>query len=210
MFRNIVWDVDGTLFDTYPAIARAFQAALNGLGKEASLDWIEGLARISLSHCVATLADQYHLNEENIGQAFGEYYDPIRPEEQPPFPGVIAICEYICGIGGKNVIVTHRERAGTNELLAANNMAHYFAGCIARDDGYPKKPHPAAFEAILKLHSLPREGTMTVGDRDIDILAGQAAGIFACLFGLEANQGIADLTISSFDELYCYLTSERN
>jgi phosphoglycolate phosphatase-like HAD superfamily hydrolase len=28
MFRNIIWDVDGTLFDTYPAIARAFKAAL--------------------------------------------------------------------------------------------------------------------------------------------------------------------------------------
>jgi phosphoglycolate phosphatase-like HAD superfamily hydrolase len=38
MFRNIIWDVDGTLFDTYPAIAKAFQVALNDLGKDASLD----------------------------------------------------------------------------------------------------------------------------------------------------------------------------
>jgi phosphoglycolate phosphatase-like HAD superfamily hydrolase len=34
MFRNIIWDVDGTLFDTYPAIARAFQTALNDLGSD--------------------------------------------------------------------------------------------------------------------------------------------------------------------------------
>ena len=49
MFRNIIWDVDGTLFDTYPAIAKAFRAALNDAGKDAALDWIEELAKISLS-----------------------------------------------------------------------------------------------------------------------------------------------------------------
>ena len=184
MFRNIIWDVDGTLFDTYPAIARAFQVALNDLGKEAPLDWIEHLAKISLSQCVTTLASQCQLNEEDIGQAFEGHYDHIPPEEQPPFPGVITVCEYICSLGGINVIVTHRGHEGTNELLAANKMTHYFAGCLARDDGYPKKPHPAAFEAMLKTHNLRREETMAVGDRDIDVLAGRAIGIFTCRFGL--------------------------
>jgi phosphoglycolate phosphatase-like HAD superfamily hydrolase len=56
MIRNIIWDVDGTLFDTYPAIAQAFKAALNDLGADASLDWIEGLARKSLGRCASTLA----------------------------------------------------------------------------------------------------------------------------------------------------------
>jgi len=205
---NIIWDVDGTLFDTYPAIAKAFRAALNDLGKDASLDWITGLARKSLGQCVSTLADQCQLNEEDIGQAFGEHYNSVRPEEQPPFPGVITVCEYICTLGGKNVIVTHRGRESTNELLAAHNMTHYFAGCLARDDGYPKKPNPAAFEAILQGYNLQREETMSVGDRDIDVLAGQAAGVFTCLFGFEEDGAVADLTISSFDELYRYLVSK--
>jgi hypothetical protein len=70
------------------------------------LDWIEGLAKTSISYCVTTLANQYQLSEEDIGQAFGEHYDRTPPEEQPPFPGVITICEYICTLGGMNVIVT--------------------------------------------------------------------------------------------------------
>jgi len=210
MFRNIIWDVDGTLFDTYPAIAKAFQAALNDFGEEASLDWIEGLAKISLGHCVTILANQFKVNEEHVEQAFGEHYDHVRPEEQPPFPGVITICEYIYGIGGNNVIITHRGYKSTNDLLSANHMTHYIAGCITRDDGYPKKPHPAAFESILKIHKLNREETITVGDRDIDILAGKAAGIFTCFFGSKVNVAIADLTINSFDGLYSFLTLESN
>ena len=108
------------------------------------------------------------------------------------------------------MIVTHRGHEGTTELLVANKMDHFFAGCIARDDGYPKKPNPAAFEAILKTHNLPREQTMTVGDREVDILAGQAAGIFTCGFRLYTHERIADLSISTFEELYDYLTSESN
>jgi len=210
MFRNIIWDVDGTLFDTYPAIARAFQSALIDLGKDASLDWMGELARISLSYCVTTLASQYQLSEEDIGQAFEEHYDRIPPEEQPPFPGVITVCEYICALGGRNVIITHRERQSTNELLAAHKMTHYFTACLTRDDGYPRKPHPAAFETMLKMHNLQREETLAVGDRDIDVLAGQAAGIFTCLFGRTDDGAAADLMISSFDELYRYLVSESN
>ena len=89
-------------------------------------------------------------------------------------------------------------------------MTHYFTGCLTPEDGYPKKPHPDAFEAMLKIHNLQREETMAVGDRDIDVLAGQAAGIFTRLFGLKTDEVIAHLTINSFDELYRYLVSGVN
>ncbi|MCD4739363.1 MAG: HAD-IA family hydrolase [Anaerolineae bacterium] len=210
MFRNIIWDVDGTLFDTYPPIARAFQAALNDLGENVSLKWIEGLARKSLGHCVSTLADKYQLNEENIVQEFKKHYSCTQPEENPPFPGVITICQYICANGGKNAIVTHRGREGTAQLLAANNMAAYFVGCLTRDDGYPRKPDPAVFEAILKAHHLKREETITVGDREIDILAGQAAGVATCFFGPETETIDADLVISDFRDLHRFLVSENS
>jgi len=209
MLRNIIWDVDGTLFDTYPPIAKAIKAALNDLGQDVPLDWIESLAKMSLGHCASVLADTYHLEMEDIDQAFEKHYSHVKAEESPPFPGVIAVCQYICSIEGKNVIVTHRGREGTMELLAANNMVDYFAGCLTRDDGYPRKPDPAIFEAALATYHLKRGETLTVGDRAIDILAGQAAGILSCFFGVESDDVKADLVISSFDELYRYLVENK-
>jgi phosphoglycolate phosphatase-like HAD superfamily hydrolase len=79
MIRNIIWDLDGTLFDTYPAIVKAFKAALNDFGKDAPLDWIEELARSSVGYCVATLADKYQLDEDQLGNAFGDHYDLNHP-----------------------------------------------------------------------------------------------------------------------------------
>jgi phosphoglycolate phosphatase-like HAD superfamily hydrolase len=209
VIQNIIWDVDGTLFDTYPAIARAFKAALKDYGKDAQLDWIEKLAKVSLGHCSKTLVDEFQLNEEDIDKAFGKHYDQVKPEEQPPFPGVISICKYIHSIHGRNLIITHRRRDSTNELLASNRMTHFFSRILSSDDGYPKKPDPAAFEAILQLEKLNREETINVGDRDIDILAGQAAGIFSCLFGHNSEKVNADFAYNSFDELHRYIISRN-
>ena len=209
MLRNIIWDVDGTLFDTYPAIARSFRAALNDLGQDAPLNWIQDLARESLGHCASVLAEQYHLEIKDIDQAFEEQYSHLSIEESPPFPGVIAVCQYICSIEGLNIIVTHRGRKGTMELLTANHMAGYFAGCFTREDGYPRKPDPAIFEAAITAHHLKREETLTVGDREIDILAGQAAGILTCFYRVESNGLDADLVINSFDDLYQYLLKDK-
>jgi HAD superfamily hydrolase (TIGR01509 family) len=208
MIRNIIWDVDGTLFDTYPAISKAFQCAVRDLGGDAPLDWIMETARISLGRCVEGLAIRCHVPEEAVGRKFDEYYEQIQPAAQPPFPGVIQICQSIRARGGKNVIVSHRERKGVGELLEAHHMGAYFSGWITRDDGYPKKPDPAAFEVVLQRYQLIKEETLAVGDRDIDILAGQAAGVLSCLFDPASGPSTGDLTIRSYEDLSIYLEQD--
>ncbi len=205
MFRYIIWDLDGTLFDTYPAFAAAFQAALADLGKQASRDWITSLARVSMEHCVSSLAEHFQLDLEALDQKFDEHYGQIGYLDQPPFPGVRELCQAVCFLGGKNVIVTHRKKAGTDGLLATHALDQYFAGAITHDDGYPKKPAPEAFEAAMRDYGLVRTETLSVGDRDIDVLAARAAGIFACLFGAPISGIHPDLTINDFAELRDYI-----
>ncbi len=209
MFRNIIWDVDGTLFDTYPAIARAIKSALNDLGKDAPLDRITEVAKRSLSQVDTVLAEMYHLDKTELARAIDQHFDRITFEESPPFPGVLQLCQYICSIGGRNVIVTHRGRVGTQGLLTTHKLDTYFAGYITRDDGYPRKPAPAAFEAALAIYHLERDETLTVGDRKIDILAGQAARLFSCFYGNETGVVQADLVISHFGDLYEYLVTAK-
>ena len=209
MLKNIIWDVDGTLFDTYPAIAGAFREALRTPGKDPAPGRVLALAKQSLSHCLTTLAAEHHLKEEELGQAFDSHYDTVPYADQPPFPGVREVCEYIRSIGGKNVIVTHRGHRGTVGLLETHGMAPFFTGWITYEDGHPRKPDPAAFAAAMEVHGLPPGETLTVGDREIDIQAGHAAGIRACLFHGEDPRTEADLTIREFDELLQYLRTEN-
>ncbi len=202
MIRYLIWDMDGTLFDTYPAIARALGAALGDLGPSAPLDWIEGLAKKSISHCISTLVDKFDVNPEDLRERFEQRYKNIPPQEQPLFPGVIGVCEYVRSIGGTNVIVTHRGRESTNRFLTIHNMACYFADMLTADDNYPRKPDPASFEAMIEKHNFRRKETLAIGDRDIDILAGQAAGVRTCFFGTQLDKATADLIITDYAALH--------
>lgn len=205
MIRNLIWDVDGTLFDTYPAITEAFSAALTALGATAPLDRITALARQSLSHCTTTLASDFNVDPDALLLGFHEHYSAIPPQRQPPFAGAKELCERALSEGGTNVIITHRGQASLDGLLNAHEMAHYFKDSLTHDDGFPRKPDPAMFEEMMGRHDLKREETLSIGDRDIDTLAGQAAGVHTCLFGSDPGEAKADFTITAYAELYRHL-----
>lgn len=205
MIRNLIWDVDGTLFDTYPAIVHAFLDALASFGVLASANEVDGLARVGLSHCTRELADRFGLEEEPLGERFGGLYGVIPKQDQPPFEGAREVCEAVIGRGGVNAIVTHRARESTEALLAVHGLTHLFSGTIGGDEGFPKKPAPQALVAMLARCQLDPGQTATVGDRESDILAGRAAGLTTCWFRGRTSSVVPDLAFTDYSELLDFL-----
>ena len=209
MIRNIIWDLDGTLFNTWPASAKAYRNAIKELGKDVSLNWIEEeKLKIPFRYRFSTLAEKHDLNADEIGREFRIHYSRIPAEDCPPFIGVERICNYICSIDGRNVIVTNRERKGALGLLSAYKISDFFTDVVSNDDGYPGKPDPTAFNVVLETLSLDRERTIVIGDQDIDIVAGQEAGIFSCLYGSEPISVKPDLVFNNYNDLYFYILSK--
>lgn len=209
MIKYLFWDAGGTLFDTYPAVVEACHAALDGFGKAAPSEWVMALCKQTTSHGIRTLADTFSLDEETFQQHFQRSYEDIGERYQPPFPGVEAVCRYICEIGGQNFIVTHRARASLEALLEVHGMAHYFTASIAKEDPYPRKPDPAALEALIARYALERSHCLLIGDRGLDITAGQRAGIRTCFFGSEEYDSQADLLITEYPKLLRWLKAEN-
>jgi HAD superfamily hydrolase (TIGR01509 family) len=205
IFRNAIWDFDGTLFDTYPAISRAFQQALADFGASAPLSEIESLCLVEVSHCATVLAARFGLETDAFTGAFGRHYSAIPLAEQPPFPGVREVCERITAAGGVNAIVTHRNSKTADRILAQHGLRSLFVEVITRDDGYPRKPDPAAFIAVLRHQGLEPAETLAIGDREIDIQAGRAAGLTTCLYRGAQSSVAADIAISDFAELLAHL-----
>ena len=200
MITNLIWDVDGTLFDTYPAIVQAFLQALQSFGKSASAEDVDALAKVGLSYCATVLAKRFRLEKEELEERFGDLYSAIPKAAQPPFAGVKAVCQAIVDQGGINAIVTHRGRESTETLLTVHGMRHLFVEIVAGDAGYPKKPSPAAFRAIIDKLNLDRSQTAAIGDRDIDIEAGKAAGVMTCWFRGHPSQIEPDFVFSDYSE----------
>ncbi len=160
------------------------------------------LARVSLSHATEKLAERHVLEEEVLAGAFQQHYSAIGPEHQPPFPGVVAICQQMVQAGGQNFIYTHRGRASLEALLDAYGMTDLFGDWVTADDELPRKPDPAGFNVLIERHSLPRSYTLGVGDRALDVLGAQAAGLDACYFGAEPPEGAQpQFSVTRYDDL---------
>jgi phosphoglycolate phosphatase-like HAD superfamily hydrolase len=201
VFSNLIWDFDGTLFDTYPAIANSLRAAVSDLAVPPSLDEVRDMALVSIEGCLKTMSTTYDLPLEELEAGFERHYRVVTADDQPPFDGVREVCELVCAKGGLNLIVTHRRRSGMDRLLAAHGLAGLFADTVSYDDGYPRKPDPAAFLMLIERHHLRLDQTLAVGDRELDVLAAHAAGLPAALFAPTPTSLTADFVLADFGAL---------
>lgn len=205
MIANIIWDVGGTMFDTYPATTAAFLAALAGEGIAAPAEWVRALARISQQDAARMLAQTYGLDEPRLWEAYRAHVETAPAEQQPPFPGVIAVCRAVIERGGANLIATHRERERVEQLLRFHRMQSLVAAINSTSDGFPRKPDPAMLNDLVDRFGLERAGCLALGDREIDLQAGQAAGMRTGLFGDAQTTLRPDIHIQDHNQLLALL-----
>jgi phosphoglycolate phosphatase-like HAD superfamily hydrolase len=201
-YDHIIWDLDGTLFDSYPPLIASFERALDEFQVAVPRAELVRLLNDTVPACIQEITARHSL-EPVIFEARVAYYQrQVTASDQPPFDGAICLCERFLKAGGTNFIFTHRSRESVLRLLDWYRIEGLFSECLTADDGCERKPDPAGFNALLARHKLPRERVLAVGDRQLDIVAGQRAGISTCLFRGEPHPDCPpDFTITSFDEL---------
>ena len=200
MYLYLMWDFDGTLFDTYPVMGKAFQQALAAAGFDETVEDVMAKMKVSMSHAVAYYKEKY-----GIGEAFLDAYDDFRIalelNECVLFEGVKEICEKIWMKGGKNYLVTHRGSSAFG-LMEAEGLLSYFDDFVTGESGFARKPSPEGIQFLLEKHGLPAEECLMIGDRELDVLAGKNAGVDACLFIEEKDVvSAADYVVDEMDKL---------
>jgi len=181
-FRNLIWDFDGTLFDTYPEITRAFIDALKkNYGIEYDYGQVYYLAKKSIRFCMENLADEFNIDREEFSENYKKRYFGELTYEGKPFEDVKEVLKYISNKGG-SFLITHRDYESLNEFLTRNNFEKYFIEIVSADANFPLKPDPASFNYIIDKYKLKKEETLGVGDRILDIEAANSAGIKSCFF----------------------------
>ncbi|MFZ5807946.1 MAG: HAD hydrolase-like protein [Chloroflexota bacterium] len=205
MIRNLIWDTDGALFDTHPAVTYAISQSLNEMGYAIALNVVGDLASQSLDFCVDTLAARFKLDPALLRQRSAERYRQIPPERQMPFPAAREVCTWIVAHGGLNLIATDRKVESTRALLTAHGMTALFADIFSAEQGYPCKPNPAILLAALDKYALNPAETLLIGHRESDMQAGQAAGVATCLFGTVKVSTLPSLRVKDYRVLLMYL-----
>ena len=210
MIRYLIWDADGALFDTYPAIADAMHQALVALGGQAPRERVARLCKVSFGHCVKTLSEEQDLDPDAYRDKFNAFYATIPLTAQPPFPGARALCNYICcKMEGANFILTHCGRDSLEALIRLHDLEMLITDAVTADDDFPRKPDPAGLNALIARHHIPREAALLIGDRELDILAAHAADMRSCFFGDNPHNEPATFEVTDFAALLRIIQKEN-
>ena len=206
-YDNIIWDFDGTLFNTYPAMCRDLQAVMEGFGVHASLEDLLPRFTTSRETVLAWCGQQAGMTAQEVDQIYRAWVTEHGQPEAYPFPHVRSILERFQAAGGRNLVFTHRS-GSVHDYLAGADLTKYFTDVVSAGTTYARKPAPAGNLHIIETHGLDKARTLAVGDRELDVLAAKNAGIHACLFSPEHRETAADHRIRDFTELDALLGLE--
>ncbi len=185
--KNIIWDFDGTIMDTYPAIATSTFNVAQKNNIDITYDEILRMTKITLRYALEYISDISSIPYEKVFQEYLLEYDKFDISTLTLFPFVKDVLEYIVAQGGKNYIITHRGKNSLTDHLNQFSLSGLFAYSISGDCGFTRKPEPDAFIFLKEKYDLSPSDTVVVGDRILDVKAGYGAGFMGILYQNSAD-----------------------
>lgn len=207
-YENIIWDFDGTLFDTYPGMCRNLQSAVARLGHELPLEEITRTFRVSLEVAADYCSEQTGVPSETIYQAYRKWVEEFGQPAARSFSGVREFLERFRAAGGRNFLFTHRGKT-VYDYLEGEELMPLFAEVVPFNSSFERKPSPSGNLYLAQRHGLAAEKTLAIGDRELDILAGKAAGMDACLLHQTGADSAADYQLADVEGLYALVGLEK-
>ena len=178
---TFIWDMDGTLVDSYPAIVPAAREALLAFGLDLPEREIHReVIRSSVRAYLEGLAAEHGLDRPALLAAFDRLNDS-RIESIVPMPHAAETLAALQRAGHRSFVYTHRG-ASCPAILAQTGLAPFFTEVVTALAGFPRKPAPEGILYLLEKYRLDPAACYYVGDRSLDVEAAENAGIGSILY----------------------------
>ncbi len=173
-WKGVIFDRDGTLFDSLPVILRAFNYGIEPFSNRQPSDeeWFAAFGPDEPEVMGKFIAAD---NKIAAYQRFFQYYRD-HFHQISLYPGMREILEKLHKDQVKLALFTGAGKETARYCLKNEGILHYFSELITGDSVVSPKPDPEGiFKAMESLHTTAVE-TLVVGDAGADVLAGQRAG----------------------------------
>jgi len=219
-FKAVIFDLDGTLFDTLPSLSAAANQVLANAGMcDVSMSLLRSALNEGLRPMFRQAIDLQSVPVDAVTASrleieYMAHYGRRWLSTAPLFAGVTDALAALKSRGLKLGICTNRDPASTEVLLAAATVADFFDAIVCLGD--TPLPKPAADPLLLlmdRLGVLPAE-VLYVGDSGLDARCAQLSQVrFAAHLGGYAEQ-TADLlpnvlSFDGYDQLISWILGQR-
>jgi phosphoglycolate phosphatase len=181
-FQLIVYDLDGTLFDTIPDLLAAANLALADRGyPTADLAQVQkaiGDGARKLIHRLAGL-DCPESEIDRIMERFHPHYLRLCCDRSTPREGAIEFLKHRAADfpGRFQAILTNKPQAPTDRLVHHHGMDAWVKRVIGGDTPFGRKPETAGLLELMRWAGAAAERTLIIGDGPADLAVALAAGI---------------------------------
>ena len=169
MYEYILFDFDGTVFDTVEGITKSVRYAINKIGLDAELSELRCFAGPPLTDM---FMERFSLSASAAEQAvtdFRERYLPIGLYECRVFPGIKALLSELRASGKRVGLATSKPQELAELLLKREGMLELFdviCGSSGEGGGGTKQQ---VLSRAMELISADAESTVLVGDTKYDV-----------------------------------------
>jgi len=166
----LIFDLDGTVMDTWEEIQLAFERVFRRKALELDYKKLRMAVGLPLDKVVSSLTGK---EEPALVEEIRNTFLSISPRKIKLFEGMRNILD----LPIKKAVFTSKGDLGTYRDLKYLNIKDKFEYVVTADMLKNKKPHPEGILKILNFFEVNRAETMMIGDTELDILAAKNAGV---------------------------------
>jgi HAD superfamily hydrolase (TIGR01549 family) len=214
-FEAVIFDVDGTLFDSREAFYIMVYEVSKMLGwkqpEKGKVIKLIGLPNHEISRKLVSMISSsansdYETKryEELVAKLWEPYY---LPKYVKLYPGVKETLNYLRKDGLRMAVVSNGSRSEIPKYLKNGGIYEFFQVIITADDVNEPKPSPEPILKALRELNVSKEKCIMVGDTLIDGISARRAGVKIALltWGIEDEEEIRkfnpDYILSKIEDL---------
>ena len=177
MYRYVLFDFDGTVFDTLEGITKSVRYAINKVGMDAPLSELKCFAGPPL---LEMFEERFGFTPEKAAQAvrdFRERYVPVGVYESRVFPGVKELLRELRAAGIVTGIATSKPQHLAEELLGREEMIGLFDVISGSAPDVRNESKQQVTQRAMGFLGAAPEETVLVGDTKYDVAGAHKCGI---------------------------------
>ena len=195
-YKNILFDLDGTITDSSPGIINSYLHSLNKIGL--AEDDIDKLKSYIGSPLRAYYTERHNLSTADSDTAvkhFREHYAEKGIFENAVYPGMAELIDKLRENGFRLYIATSKPLEFAITVLNHFNIKEYFNSIHGSDMSADNKPKDRLIADAILMNGLSKDESIMIGDRYHDINGAKTNGIasIAVTYGYGSINELSEL-----------------